>query len=60
MCKIGYYFPDVDADANSKYFNGTTLEEEYMKMLEVSQSQQKIAVIRPGTMDTDILGVRVQ
>ena len=35
LCKIGYYFPDVEADADSKYFNGTTLEEEYAKILEV-------------------------
>ena len=33
LCKIGYYFPQVESKA--KYFNGTTLEEEYARILEV-------------------------
>ena len=34
MCKVGYYFPDTEA--TNKFFNGTSLEEEYAKILEVS------------------------
>ena len=34
VCRIGYYFPD--AESPNKFFNGTTLEEEYAKRLEAS------------------------
>lgn len=37
VCKIGYYFSDTSS--HNKYFNGTTLEEEYAKILEVSCSK---------------------
>ena len=36
LCKIGYFFPQVESKA--KYFNGTTLEEEYARILEVKLS----------------------
>ncbi|XP_063697813.1 uncharacterized protein LOC134828756 [Culicoides brevitarsis] len=31
FCKIGFYFPDISTD--QKYFNGSTLEEEYEKYM---------------------------
>ena len=33
----GYYFPDTTAP--HKYFNGTDLEEEYAKILEVNETK---------------------
>ncbi|TRY60951.1 hypothetical protein TCAL_16346, partial [Tigriopus californicus] len=36
VCKIGYYFSD--ASSHNKFFNGTTLEEEYAKILEGEKS----------------------
>ena len=37
VCRIGYYFPD--AESANKFFDGTTLEEEYAKRLEASTSE---------------------
>ena len=37
VCRIGYYFPD--AESANKFFNGTTLEEEYAKRLEASAAK---------------------
>lgn len=34
FCKKGFYFPDISTD--QKYFNGSTLEEEYEKYMLVS------------------------
>ena len=34
MCRIGFYFPDTES--TNKFFNGTTIEEEYAKRLEAS------------------------
>lgn len=34
VCRRGYYYPDVRLEF--KYFNGTTLEEEYAKLMQVS------------------------
>ena len=37
LCKIGYYFPNEVEGGGGKYFNGTVLEEEYAKKLEVGR-----------------------
>ena len=36
VCKIGYYYPNTTAE--NRFFNGTDLEEEYSKILEVCKN----------------------
>jgi len=45
VCKVGYYYPDVEAV--NRYFNGTHLEEEYAKILEVIENKKKDRRRRP-------------
>ena len=40
VCRIGFYFPDTES-ATNRFFNGTTLEEEYAKRLEVRQTTSR-------------------
>ena len=39
LCRQGFYFPNTTVE--NRYFNGTELEEEYSKILEVSTVVEK-------------------
>jgi hypothetical protein len=47
VCREGFYYPDTSASL--KYFNGTDLEEEYAKILEVRRRQLlNVAAVSSG------------
>ena len=46
VCKPGFYFPlHLNVNSSARYFNGSDLEEEYAKILEVRMSCQSVMPI---------------